>query len=132
EKPIRGVVKDQATGKPRAGVRVTLTRNGGALGSVPVSATTDAGGRYGIPGARKSNRGYMVEIASDADTGHMACQGRSPDSPGYGAIAIDLNVRMGVILTGKVIDQSTGKPLPGVVWVGVLQGNPFAKRYPEF
>jgi RNA polymerase sigma factor (sigma-70 family) len=132
EKPIRGVVKDQQTGKPRAGVRVTLSRNGGALVSVPVSATTDAEGRYEIRGARKSPRGYMVEVPSDPDSGHMACQGRSADTPGYGTVTIDLNMRKGVILTGKVIDQSTGKPVPGIVWLGVLQGNSFAKEYPEF
>jgi RNA polymerase sigma factor (sigma-70 family) len=132
EKPIRGVVKDRETGKPRAGVRVTLSRNGSDLVPVQVSTTTDAQGRYEIRGARKSLKGYMVEVPGESESGYMACQGRSPDTPGYGAITIDVNVRKGVILTGRVFDSATGKSLPGTVWVGVLQGNPFAKEYPEF
>jgi 5-hydroxyisourate hydrolase-like protein (transthyretin family) len=132
EKLIRGVIKDHETGQPRAAVRVTLSRNGNSLVAVPVSATTDAEGRYEIRGARKSAKGYMVEVPSDTDSGHMACQGRSPDTPGYGTITIDINMRKGVILTGKVIDKGIGKAIPGIIWVGILQGNPFAKEYPEF
>jgi RNA polymerase sigma factor (sigma-70 family) len=132
EKPIRGIVKDQQTGKPRAGVKVTLSRNGGFLAPILVSATTDEQGRYEIHGARKSAHGYMVEVSSDPDSGHMAAQARSPDTPGYGAVTIDVSVRKGIILTGKMIDQSTGKSLPGNVYLGILQGNPFAKEYPDF
>ncbi len=63
----------------------------------------------------------------------MACGGRSPDTPGYDPIAIDLRCRKGVVITGRVIDQTrAGKPVLAVVWVGVLNDNPFVKEYPEF
>jgi uncharacterized GH25 family protein len=131
EKPIHGVVKDRDTGKPRAGVKVTLSRNGNELAPIVVSATTDAQGRYQIHGARKASA-YMVEVASDPASGHMACQAHAADTPGYGALTIDLAVKKGVVITGRVIDGGTGKAIPGFVMASVLAGNASAKDYPEF
>jgi RNA polymerase sigma factor (sigma-70 family) len=131
EKPIRGVVTDRDTGKPRAGVTVRLGRYGKALAAVRVSATTDAVGRYEIHGVRKADA-YMVEIAGDPITGHMACQVRGSDSPGYEPLTIDVAVKKGVIVSGRMIDKTTGHPVSGFATVSVLADNPFAKDYPEF
>jgi 5-hydroxyisourate hydrolase-like protein (transthyretin family) len=132
EKPIRGVVKEKGSGKPRAGVRVRLTRNGNDLVTVQVSATTDEQGRYELRGARKSPKGYMVEVSGDTATGHMACQSRAADTPGFSAITIDVAVRKGVVVTGRMLDGTTRKPLAGYVMVGVLLENPHVKDFPEF
>ncbi|HEV3439683.1 MAG TPA: sigma factor-like helix-turn-helix DNA-binding protein, partial [Gemmata sp.] len=131
EKPIRGVVKDKDTGKPRAGVKVTLSRYGDDIASIMLSATTDSEGRYEIHGARKS-KAYMVEVASDTASGHMAAQGRADDVAGYEPITIDLTVKRGVIVTGRVIDKGTGKPIPGFVMTNALNANPYVKEYPEY
>jgi RNA polymerase sigma factor (sigma-70 family) len=131
EKPIRGVVKDKDTGKPRVGVTVTLSRYGQNLAGVLVSATTDAEGRYEIRGARKAKE-YMVEVPNDPTTGHVAAQGRADDTAGYEPITIDLGVKKGVIVTGRVIDKGTGKPVPGFVMTDALNGNSFVKDYPEY
>jgi RNA polymerase sigma factor (sigma-70 family) len=131
EKPIHGVVKEAATGKGRPGVQVLLTREGKNLVPLIVSAKTDAAGRYEIHGARKA-RSYMVEVKSDPTAGYMACQVTVPDTPGYGPVTADVPVVRGVVITGKVIDQSTGKPLPGFAMAEVLSENPFVKDYPEF
>jgi 5-hydroxyisourate hydrolase-like protein (transthyretin family) len=131
EKPIRGVVKDKDTGKPRAGVKVTLSRYGSELASILVSATTDERGRYVIRGARKT-KNYMVEVSSDSATGHMAAQARAADTPGYAPLTIDVNVKKGVVISGRVLDGTTGKPVPGFVMASVLADNPSAKDYPEF
>jgi hypothetical protein len=132
EKPIRGVVKDIDTGAPRAGVEVTLSRSGNDLLPIPVSATTDERGRYVIQGARKSGKGYMVEVAGDPASGHLACQARASDTPGYGAITIDVRVKRGVVVTGRVLDGKTRKPLPAWVMVSPLDGNRHARDFPEF
>jgi RNA polymerase sigma factor (sigma-70 family) len=131
EKPIRGVVKDKDTGKPRAGVKVTLSRYGEDLASIILSATTDSEGRYEIHSARKS-KAYMVEVTSDTASGHMAAQGRADDVAGYEPITIDLAVKKGVIVTGRVIDKGTGKPIPGHVRTDALNANPYVKEYPEY
>jgi RNA polymerase sigma factor (sigma-70 family) len=131
EKPIRGVVKDVDTGKACPGVKVTLSRNGKELLPIVLSATTDAQGGFEIRGARKA-KAYMVEVPSDPATGHVARQARAVDTPGYAPITIDVGVKKGVVITGRVIDRATGKGLPGFVMTSVLAGNPLATDYREF
>jgi RNA polymerase sigma factor (sigma-70 family) len=131
EKLIRGVVKDRTTGKPRPGVTVRLTRSGRDLLPIIPSAITDSEGRYEIRGARKA-KAYMVEVSSDAASGHMACQARAVDTPGYTPITIDIAVKKGVVLTGRVLDRETSKSLRGFAMASVLADNPLAKDFPEF
>ena len=131
ERPIRGVVKDVDSGKPRPGVKVTLSRAGTELLSPVVRTTTDAEGRYEIRGARKA-QSYGLEVASDPAAGFMARQVHAKDTPGYEPIIADISVKKGVVVMGRVIDAATKKPLPGWATVGVLSANPFVKDYAEF
>jgi hypothetical protein len=132
EKPIRGVVKESDTGKGRPGVLVRLSRReGGALLDIAPEAKTDAQGRYEIHGARKM-KSYMLEVASDAKAGYMACQVWADDTAGYDPITANITVKRGVIITGKLIDRATGKPIRGFGMVSVLQDNPFVKDFPAF
>jgi RNA polymerase sigma factor (sigma-70 family) len=132
EKLIRGRVTEIGTGKPRAGVHVILSRReGGDLLRLPIGAWTDKDGNYEIRGARKAG-GYMVEVKSDAATAQMACQGSSGDTPGYDPIVINLEVKKGVIITGRMIDKSTGDPVVGFAMAGVLSDNRFVNEYPTF
>jgi hypothetical protein len=96
-----------------------------------LSAKTEPDGRYEIHGSRKL-RSYMVEVKPDAAAGFMGSQTRANDTPGYAPITADLRVARGVIVTGKVIDKATGKPIPGFATAGILSDNPFVKDYPEF
>jgi RNA polymerase sigma factor (sigma-70 family) len=132
EKPIRGVVKDKDTGKPRAGVEVTLSRYGkyfAAFSSVKLSAITDAEGRFELHGARKS-KAYTIDMWSDATTGYVSLRVHVDDTAGYEPISIDLATKKGVIITGRVIDKGTGKPISGFVMTGALNANPFVRDYP--
>jgi RNA polymerase sigma factor (sigma-70 family) len=130
-KPVRGTVTAADTGKPRPGVKVWLTRNGRDLVPVIVSTRTDAQGRYELRGARKAGS-YMVEVKSDPADGYMACQARAADTPGFEPITIDIRVARGVVVTGRVLDRSTGKPVPGFALARALSGNRFVKDFPEF
>jgi RNA polymerase sigma factor (sigma-70 family) len=132
EKPIRGVVKESDTGKGRPGVLVRLTRReGGALMDIAPEARTDSQGRYEIHGARKMKR-YMLEVAGDAKTGYMACQHWIDDTAGYQPLDADITVKKGVIVTGKLLDGATRKPVHGYAMAAVLNNNPFVKDFPEF
>jgi hypothetical protein len=128
EKPIRGVVTDRDTGTPRPGARLTLWRSGNLV-PFPLFTTTDNQGRFEFRGVGKA-RGYTIEIASDPASGYMTCQVRATDTPGYGPLTIDLAVKKGVIITGRVIDRGTGKAIPGSVMAAVLADNPSAKDFP--
>jgi RNA polymerase sigma factor (sigma-70 family) len=132
EKLIRGIVKDADTGKGRPGVVVRLTRReGGALLNLSPEARTDAQGRYEIHGALKA-QSYMLEAGEDVTEGYMNREVWAADTAGYDPITVDIVVKKGVIVTGKLIDQATGKPIRGFAFVAVLQGNPFVKDYPAF
>jgi RNA polymerase sigma factor (sigma-70 family) len=133
EKPIRGIVKDIDTGQPRAGVKVWLSREGDTTTLLPLvlSTTSDASGRYEIHGARRS-KAYMLEVGSDPAAGYLACQVFVTDTAGYEPINADIAVKKGVVVTGRVIDAATRKPVVGWARAGVLSANSFVKDYPEF
>jgi len=132
EKLIRGRVFDVDTGKPRVGISVRLTRtDGGDLLQVAPGATTDKDGRYEIHGAKKA-KAYMVQVEADATVGYMQSQAHSGDNSGYDPLTIDIGVKKGVIVTGRLIDKGTGKPVVGYAMAGIPQGNPSVKDYPEF
>jgi hypothetical protein len=62
----------------------------------------------------------------------MPCQGWADDTTGYAPVTIDLRVRKGVVVTGRIIDKGTGKPVAGWALIGVPAGNTSVKDYPEF
>src|SRR5262245_27574394 len=74
----------------------------------------------------------MVEVAGDPAAGCMPSQASADDTAGYDPIMIDIPVRKGVIVTGRIVDVSTGEPVPGYALASVLMDNPLAKNYPEF
>jgi RNA polymerase sigma factor (sigma-70 family) len=129
EKPIRGIVKDAETGKPRVGVQVNLTRN--YQPRLHILATTDEKGQYELRGVRKA-ASYTVAVDSDLETRHVGVQVRSDDTVGYEPVTVDILVKKGVVITGKVIDAATKKPLHGFARVAVMPDNKFVEKYPSF
>ncbi len=131
EKVVRGTVTDPA-GKPRAGVRVWLSRtNRHDLNADHNVATTDTDGRYEIRGARK-HAGYMVEVPPDTAAGLLPCQGFADDTVGYEPITIDLKQAKGVVVTGKVTNKATGEPVHCSMYPQVMANNPFVDKFPPF
>jgi hypothetical protein len=131
EKVLRGRVTGP-DGKPRAGVTVSFTRpNKSDLAHRSCWATTDQDGKYEIRGAKK-HTGYMVEVPPDPTTGLLPCQGFADDTVGYEPITIDLKCAKGVVLSGRVTNKATGKPVASQMWVDVLHANGFVDKYPPF
>jgi hypothetical protein len=130
EKPIRGVVTDAATSKPRAGVTVTF-RDPKHFRAPHREATTDADGRYEIHGVRKSE-GYELSVKRDAATGFIGRKVTVKDTPAYEPITADIPTAKGIVLTGRLLDNRTGEPVRGFACVGVLYDNEAAKGRPEF
>jgi RNA polymerase sigma factor (sigma-70 family) len=131
EKVIRGVVKETDTGKPRAGVRVTLDQDD--FRQRPrLSAVTDAKGRYEIRGAKKA-ASYRLSVPRDTTDAMLGRTVEVPDtSIGLEPQTADIGVAKGVLLTGRVLNVATGKPVPGFACVGILAGNTAIKSRPEF
>ncbi|HKB04375.1 MAG TPA: sigma-70 family RNA polymerase sigma factor [Gemmataceae bacterium] len=130
EKLVRGVVTDAGTGKPRAGVTVAL-RDPRNHRMPDLSAKTDAAGRYEIHGAKKTAE-YELEVKRDAQAGFIGRRVKARDTPAYEPVTADIPTAKGVVLTGRLLDAQTGKPVPGFVHVGVLYDNESAKDRPEF
>jgi RNA polymerase sigma factor (sigma-70 family) len=131
QKLIRGTVTDIDTGKPRVGVKVTLVGDGFQFVLPHLSAVTDAQGKYEIHGVRKS-KSYAVAVESDPATRHLTARVRADDTAGFEPIALDIKVKKGVLVTGKVIDTGTKEAVRGFASAAILLDNKFVKDYPEF
>jgi RNA polymerase sigma factor (sigma-70 family) len=131
EKVIRGVVTDVDTGKGRPGLEVLLTHYKDEPLEDGPKAKTDAQGRYEIHGARKA-KSYLLAVPCDPATATMSSQVWVEGTDGYRPVTANIRVKKGVLLTGKILDGTTGESLPGFVMAAVLRGNPFVKDYPTF
>lgn len=118
---VTGVVRDLKTKKPLADVVVT-GRAEGAWWENHTSARTDGEGKYrllGLPNApcdltfakRGEDHAYLVRRKAVKPT-----EGLTPAT-------VDMEMAQGVVLTGRVTDGPTGKPIVGSVHYSPLVGN---------
>src|SRR5262249_14530926 len=52
-----------------------------------------------------------------------------PDTPGFEPVEVNVELERGLEITGKVIDRTTGKPVPGRVSYLQVRDNPFLKDF---
>jgi RNA polymerase sigma factor (sigma-70 family) len=118
---IRGVVRDQQTGKPLAGVVV------GRPGTDWVRTTTDRDGRYELRGCDKGSQ-YSL-LATPADGLHFARGLVLEDRRGLEALTCDIELVRGLTVRGRVTDAETGLPIVGArVDYHPFQGNESVNR----
>ena len=55
-----------------------------------------------------------------------------PDNASEDSIHLDINLKRGVWVTGRLVDKVTGKPAPGRVEYFVFADNPYLKQVPGF
>jgi RNA polymerase sigma factor (sigma-70 family) len=133
-RPIRGVVRDKATGKPLAGATVFVKFWINPRYEEPRwgKAVSDKQGRYELLGlAKQVNYSLMVKPAR----GDLYLQREIGlrDAPGLGALAADIDMVQGLTVRGKVIDKATGKPVAhAVVDYRPLYANPHVGKLPGF
>lgn len=102
-RPIGGRVVDSETRQPLAGINV------GSLGSAS-SSTTDAEGRFELLGCAKADS-YRLLAHPTGDQPYLAASMRVPDEPGLEKLEIEFEMFRGVLVTGRVTDESTGGPV---------------------
>jgi hypothetical protein len=125
-KSISGVVRDIDTGAPLAGIRV-LSRTG-----VHTWGTTDQDGRYRIDGLSKQPAYQLLASARDSDQPYIISQRSVQDSSGYESVTADIAMVRGVVVTGRLIDKRTNRPVQGWVAYAALRDNPHWDRVPGF
>ena len=117
---VSGLVTD-GNGNPLAGVSVAARRshpNGAVVVNVGMAATTDAGGRFTIEQVQPGDATFLEGTHSD----YLRSQSEQfPVAPGEELGGLQLVMRLGGSIAGRVIDES-GVPIANAT-VGVRDGN---------
>jgi beta-lactamase regulating signal transducer with metallopeptidase domain/protocatechuate 3,4-dioxygenase beta subunit len=108
-KPVRvveGTIRDMGTGKPLAGVQVY------AWGPVYTDSFTNKDGKYRLSSLAKAQE---VEINVGPwgrdQLPYLNVAKRVVDTPGLDTLTVDFDLVRGVVLSGRVTDKATGKPV---------------------
>jgi protocatechuate 3,4-dioxygenase beta subunit len=127
---VTGTVTDEATGRPLAGVGV----NGSAVGGWwedSVHATTDGQGRYRLVGLPKVPQREVRFFAADLGASYLNASYVVADVPGVQPITFDAGLVRGVVITGRITDKVTGRPIKDAgISYHPLAGNSFFNKMP--
>jgi RNA polymerase sigma factor (sigma-70 family) len=134
-KPIVGVVRDKDTGKPLAGFEIRahgyVHKPGLVLGPYLAHTTTDDQGRYCLNGVPKRT-GNLLAVLPNRELPYCAVKIEAPDTPGLDPVSVDVDVKRGVWIEGRVVDKESGKPVKAMVEYFSLWKNPSLRDYPGF
>jgi len=130
DKPVTGVVRDEVTGTPLAGVRVSgasLTTDIGQgsfhFHAWPTPATTtDKEGRFILRGLSKA-KAYILVADPEEGSEHLHRFDQVEDTTGFDPIISGFSLPRGVVLTGRVIDAKTGAGVASRVFYRPLEKN---------
>src|SRR5262249_23087625 len=127
---IAGTVTDKATGKPLAGINVNGSEQNGWWENA-VYATTDAQGRYRLVGLPKAPQRRLSFFAKASGTPVLTAGFTVNDVEGTQPITFDVGLVRGVVVTGRVTDKATGKPIRDAgLHYNPLAGNSFFDKTP--
>jgi len=102
---ITGVVRDAGTGEP-----IVNHRMGVASGSGYASARTDRYGRYHI--LRDEDDSSIVMFSDHYQTGRYLITARRLNGvKGFGDTVADFDIPRGVVITGRVLEAGTNRPM---------------------
>lgn len=125
---IEGIVTDAITGKPLAGICINSVVGRGST----VDTTTDDKGYYKLTGIPKMSQYLVGARPPRGDTTLLSRTVPLNDTEGLGTIKADIVLNRGVVVTGRVIDQSTGKGVSAGVRFAPLRNNAYFGKKPGF
>jgi protocatechuate 3,4-dioxygenase beta subunit len=133
---VVGVVRAGDTKKPLAGVTIrSLAQriNPSYFRTVYpiVRTTTDAEGRYRLTGLPRG-KGYTIAVIPGSEQPYVVTSKDVPEGVGLDPVTVDIDLKRGVWIEGKMTDKVTGKPLQGSVEYFSLYSNPNLGDYPGF
>ncbi len=132
-KPVTGVVKDINTGKPLEGVRIACNKTADfpVHGFNGIEATSDSDGRYSLVGLPKGKGNKAIVIPAKGQP-YLASAIEIPDTPGLDPVVLDVGLKHGIVIEGRVTDRDTGKPVRSIVEYNTFRDNPHLKEAPGF
>ena len=132
-RPIEGVFRDHDTGRGIEGMplrAVVLNQPSDLV----ISTRTDAEGRYrllGLPAAPAYQ--VLFEQFPRHVLPYPNTTVRTPaDGRNVGPIELDVTLKRGVVIRGRLTDKATGRPVLGDVQAFVLGDNPHMAEYPHY
>jgi RNA polymerase sigma factor (sigma-70 family) len=126
--PIVGKVADKDTGKPIAGATVEGIQVRQMSASPTVKTVTDKDGRYRLAGLPKGP-GCELRVRPPQGEPYLTVMVNVPDGPGLVPVTLDVALKRGVWISGKV--TANGKPVAGMVQYGVHSDNPNLQAAPD-
>jgi RNA polymerase sigma factor (sigma-70 family) len=100
---VAGTVKDDATGKPLAGIKVRV-------GFQPPEVLTDRDGRFEIPAVPKDEKLDLAVTPGPALPDYLGTSIElAGDNPGLGTIRAEVRVRKGVRIRARVVEKGSGR-----------------------
>ncbi len=145
--PIEGIVRDLDTRKPLAGIMVLGERELLLAEFRSVPRITDAQGHYRLEGLPRGREGHVVALAPvdfrhaakrdatlklprDEDLPYVGARVEVGNPGGMGTLKLDINLKRGVWVTGRVIEADTGKPVYATVEYCAFVDNPHLDKLP--
>jgi len=133
-RPVEGMVRDAKTRRPMAGVSVQSWRFAGSdfVDTRQLKTISDEDGRFRIVGMPKGKGNVVIAVPSD-DQPYFMREAPVGDPPGIGPVPVEIELHRGVMITGRITDKSTGKPVAGarLHYLPFLE-NTFVQALPEF
>lgn len=127
-KSLTGVITDSKTGAPVKGCTLsTGTGYGEAFGAI-----SDDRGRYALDGLTKNPGGYSFSISPPAASSYLGRNLTAPDTEGFAPVRLDIQLLVGAVVTGRVIDRETGKGMRADIRVLPSIRNKLIGTRPEF
>ncbi len=135
-RPIEGFVRDAATNQPIPGAIVTASRLSGSEVSTDgvISTETDARGHYRLIGLPKEHvKAHSLAVYPPHDRPYFITRGiEAPAKPGFEPVKLDIALKSGIWITGKVTGVANSEPVAAAVDYFPLLTNEHAKDYPNF
>jgi RNA polymerase sigma factor (sigma-70 family) len=108
-RPIEGVVCDRDSSEPIPGAVVQSYQFAGrnVAGETHLQAVADKDGRYRLLGMPKGRN--QIRVVPPDGQPYLSVLANVPDSPGLEPVTVNLQMKRGVWITGKVTDKVTGQ-----------------------
>ena len=131
---IEGVVRDARSKQPLAGVGVESWRFAGSdfVSIRQLKTVTDESGRFRLVGMPKGTGNLVIAIPND-DQPYFMREAAIDDPQGIAPLHVEIELHRGIMITGKITDKATGKPVPDVRlhYLPFLE-NAYVQALPEF
>ena len=134
-KPVLGTVRDLDTGAPLAGVRVNgmVYKERDKVYYDEIESTTDDQGRYRLTGMSKAKEYRLFLFPGKGQPYCNASFVKPAATPGFEPATIDLRLKRGLLVRGRVTDKVTGMPVKEAsVASFAMRDNPHVNEYPGF